>query len=109
MKNSLILTVAVAGVFALVVGAQAGSPKGDQWAENHQKVSGTTPDMLDRLVKTGSPKAQAFAEGHRTVVGTRQDVDYVHATRPRLSPKDSRFETAWRENAVNEYQIAPLK
>jgi len=44
MKKTLILQVAVAGVLALAVSAQAGSPKADQWAENHQTVVRTTPD-----------------------------------------------------------------
>jgi hypothetical protein len=109
MRESIMLGVVIAGAFALAVSAPAGTPKGNQLAENHQQVAGTTSDVLNRSVKTGSPKASQWVEAHQTAVGTRLDVDFVHATRPTLSPKDSRFETAWRENAVREFQIARLK
>ncbi len=109
MKKSIILAVAVAGVFALTSSAQAGSPKGDAQAKASQKVEGTTPDMLDHSAKSLSPKARQLAEARQEAVSANQDIDYVHATRPTLSPKDSRFETAWRSNAVAEFQIAPLK
>jgi len=33
----------------------------------------------------------------------------ARAPRPNLSPKDPRFEAAWRANAVRELQVAPLK
>ncbi len=65
--------------------------------------------MLDRSVKPGSPKAIALAESLRKVPSTGSTVDLVHAPRPTLSPKDPRFEIAWRENAFKEVQVAPLK
>ena len=105
----MILAVAVAGIFALATSAQAGSPKGGQWAETHQTVAGTTPDMLDRSVNPISPKASQWAEAHQTVVSAGQTVDLVHATRPTLSPKDPRFDGAWGEIAATEFQVAPLK
>jgi hypothetical protein len=109
MKSTLFLAVAIAGALTVTVSAQAGSPKGNAWAEAHQKVAGTTPDMLDRSVKQGSPKASQWAEAHKAVPSTGRDVDYANARRPTLSPKDSRYDMVWHENAVQDVQIAPLK
>ncbi len=113
MKKTLLLAVAVAGVFSFAAGANAGeplmSPRAKALADSLRKVPGTTTEMLDRSVKPGSPKAIALAESLRKVPSTGSTVDLVHAPRPTLSPKDPRFETAWRENAVKEVQIAPLK
>ena len=113
MKQTLLLAVAVAGVLSFAAGANAGeplmSPRAKALADSLRKVPGTTTDMLDRSVKPGSPKAIALAESLRKVPSTGSTVDLVHAPRPTLSPKDPRFETAWRENAGKEFQIAPVK
>ena len=112
MKKTLVLAVAVAGIFTLVAGASASepllSPKAKELADSLRKVPGTTPDMIDRSVKAGSSKAIELANSLRKLPSTASTVDRVHAPRPTLSPKDPRFETAWREN-VKEFQIAPVK
>jgi len=103
------MAVVIACALTVTTSAQAGSPKGDQWAENHQKVAGTTPNMLDRSVKPGSPKASQWAEAHEAAPSAGREVDYANAPRPTLSPKDSRYDMVWHENAVQDVQIAPLK
>ena len=112
MKKTLLLAVAVAGVISFAAGANAGeplmSPRAKALADSLRKIPGTTPDMIDRSVKAGSPKAMELANSLRKVPSTGSTVDLVHAPRPTLSPKDPRFETAWREN-VKEFQIAPVK
>lgn len=111
MKKTLILAVAVAGVFTL--NANAGdaviSPKAKEQADSLRKVPGTTTDMIDRSVKLGSPKQVEFAASLRKVPSTGTTVDLAHAPRPTMSPKDPRFETALRANAEREFQIAPVK
>ncbi len=113
MKKTLLLAVAVAGVLSFAAGANAGeplmSPRANALADSIRRIPGTTPDMIDRSVKAGSSKAIELANSLRKVPSTASTVDLVHAPRPTLSPKDPRFETAWRENAVKEIQIAPVK
>ena len=112
MRKTLLLAVAVAGVLSFAVGANAGeplmSPRARALADSPRKIPRTTPDMIDRSVKAGSPRAIGLANSLRKVPSTASTVDLVHAPRPTLSPKDPRFETAWREN-VKEFQIAPVK
>ena len=113
MKKTLLLAVAVAGVLSFAAGANAGeplmSPRAKALADSLRKIPGTIPDMIDRSVNAGSPKAIELANSLRKVPSTGSTVDLAHAPRPTLSPKDPRFETAWRENAAKEIQIAPVK
>ncbi|MGD0815000.1 MAG: hypothetical protein ABSA83_15450 [Verrucomicrobiota bacterium] len=109
MKKNIIFAVTLAGIVALAANARAGSPKGEAQAGASQKVAGTTPDMLDHSANSLPPRARQLVEASRAVLSASQDVEYMHAARPKLSPKDSRFETAWRLNAVGEIQIALLK
>ena len=110
MKRTLLIAAAVAGAFALTASSQAGTPKGDQWAENHQTVAATTPtpDLLDRSAK--SPKAKTLAElaeARRRAGDASQfaTVDFVHGPRP--FPKDPLYDQKMR--GVQEIQVAPLK
>lgn len=107
MKKTLLLAVAIAGVFTLATSANAGSPKGDALADSLRKVPGTTPDMLDRSVKPGSPKALALAESLREVPSAGPTVDLAHGPRPMLSPRDPRYDQEARR--LQEVQLAPLK
>jgi hypothetical protein len=124
MKRILLIAAAVVGTLSVTASAQAGSPKGDQWAENHRTVAATTPP--DQAVKptsvgyqavgddgiAASPKFRQMLDERKAremAVGTGRDVDYAHARRPALSPKDSRYDMVWHENAVQDVQIAPLK
>jgi len=113
MKTMKHLLVAAAAALTLTVGAQAGepllSPKAKDLADSLRKVPGTTPDLIDRSVQSGSPKGRDLAYSLRKVPSTGPSIDLAHAARPTLSPKDPGFETAWRENAVKVFQIAPLK
>ncbi len=123
MKRTLLIAVAVAGAFTLAANVQAGSPKGDQWAENHKVVASTPTNQMAKAISVGyrgvgddgiaaSPKFRQMLDERKAremAVSTVQDVDYVHAKRPSFSPHDSRFEAAWRDNAASEVQVAPLK
>jgi hypothetical protein len=109
MKKTFLLAVA-AGIFT-VASAQASdaflTPKAKEQMDSVRKVPGTTPDMIDRSVKSVSPKELEFRASVRKVPTTGPVADLANAPRPTLSPKDPRFETAWRQNA--QVQIAPLK
>jgi hypothetical protein len=109
MKRTLLIAAAVTGAFALTASTQAGTPKADQWAENHRTVAATTPtpDMLDRSVKQGSPKASQWAEAHQAAPSTGQiaAIDVAHGPRP--FPKDPLYDQKMR--GVQEIQVAPLK
>jgi len=113
MKTNLVIAVAAAGILTFTTGALAGepllSPKAKARADSLKRVPGKTPDIIDRSVNAGSPKGLAFAESRRRVPNIGPTVDWVHAPRPTRSPKDPRFEAAWRANAVKEFQIAPVK
>ena len=115
MKSNILLAIAVASAFGLAASANAGdallSPKAQAFADSLKKVPGTTSDMIDRSVKVGSPKAIELAHSLRKVPSTGPSIDLAHAPRPTMSPKDSRFEMALRENATKqlEVQITPLK
>lgn len=114
MKKTILLAVAVAGIFTLAASAQAGdallSPRAQDQANSLKKVSGVTPDMLDRSVMAGSPKSIALAKSLRKAAGTNNDIDLANAPRPLMSPKSPGYAAALRENAVNQQiQVAPLK
>ena len=109
-----LLVAAVAVVSLTAFSAQAGeplySPKAKALADSLRKVPAVASDAnLATNRPIGNAKAWELAQSLRKVPSTGPSVDLVHAPRPTLSPKDSRFETAWRENAVKEFQIAPLK
>lgn len=116
MKKTILLAIAAAGIFTLTFSAQAGepllSPRAQEQANSLKRVAGTTSsDMIDRSVKVGSPKAIELAYSLRKVPSTGPSIDLAHAPRPTMSPKDSRYEVALRDNAAKqlEVQIAPLK
>jgi hypothetical protein len=106
MKKTLL--VVVASIFTVAASAIAGSPKGDSQAI--KRAPGTTADMNAPSVQSGSPKGIAMAQSFRSA-NTGPTVDLARATRPTMSPKDPRYETALRDNAVqqSEIQVAPLK
>lgn len=107
------LLVAAAAVVTFTVTVQAAepvySPKAKALADSLRKVPGTTPDLIDRSIQPGTPRSRDLAYSVRRVPSTGPSIDLAHAPRPTLPAKDPRFETAWRENAVREFQIAPLK
>ena len=107
MKKTLLLAVAVAGVFSFAVGVNAGeplmSPRAKALAESLRKILGTTPDMIDRSVKAGSPKALDLANAQRKAPGTTTDmlVRSGPAAPPRLLANEP-----WR---LQEFHVAPVK
>lgn len=112
MFNQLLVTAAA--VVTLNLSAQAVepvlSPKAAQLRYELRKVPSTQgqPDLTkDR--PAGNAKAWELARSLRPVPSTGVTVDLAHAPRPTLLPKDPRFETVWRENALRQVQIAPLK
>lgn len=109
MKKTLILAVAVAGVFTLSANAADAvmSPRAKAQADSLKKVPGTTTDMVDRSVKPGSPRGIEMAQSLRRVPSTGPSIDLAHGPRPTLSPKDPRYDQELRR--LREVQIAPLK
>jgi hypothetical protein len=122
MKRILLIVATVAGAFTIAASAQAGSPKGDEQAAAHKTVvMTTTTDQTAKPVGyqavgddgiAASPKFRQMLDERKAremAVNAGQDVDYVHAPRPTLAPKDARFDAAWHANAIPEIQVAPLK
>ena len=115
MKKTLILAIAVAGVFSLSTNVRAGdavmSPRAKEMADSLKTVPSTTVDTIDRSIKPVSPRQAELAKSLRKVPSTGPSIDLAHAPRPTMSPRDSRYETALRENAAKqlEIQVAPLK
>ena len=107
MKTTLFLAIAAAAGLSFANSVSAGdlftSPKGAQLQYDLRKVSGTTPDVLDRSVQAGSPKAFDFAYSLRKVPDSTADVlvRYLPAALPRLLANEP-----WR---LQQVQIAPLK
>ena len=112
MKKILILAMAVAGL-TLTTSVRADdavmSPKAKEQADSLKTGPGNTPDMIDRSMQLGTPKSREMAYGLRTVPSTGPSIDLAHAPRPTLPAKDPQFDVAWRQNAEQQVQIAPLK
>lgn len=105
-----------AAVLALGVSlsAQAGepllSPRAKEQADSLRKVPAVPNQVnlaLDR--PAGNARAWELARSVRSVPSSGPSVDLAHAPRPTLSPRDPRFEAAWRANAERQFQIAPVK
>lgn len=113
MKTMNYLLVAAAAAMTLTLTTQAGeplfSPKAKELADSLRKVPGTTADMIDRSIQPGTPRSRELAYSLRKVPSIGTSIDLAHAPRPTLSPRDPRYEMALRENAVREFQIAPVK
>lgn len=112
LSNYLLATVAVVAL-GLTVPAHAGEPLMSPRAKSNQIriVPGTSAGQVNLATNRpiGNARAWALAQDFRKVPSTGSSIDLVHATRPRLSPRDPRFEAAWRANAEREFQIAPVK
>lgn len=114
MKKTPLLAVAAAGVLSFALSANAGeplmSPRARDLAYSLRKVP-STPSSVNLATNRpiGNAKAWALAQSLRKVPSTGPTVDLAHAPRPTMSPKDPRFEAAWRANALKEFQIAPVK
>ena len=115
MKKTILLAVAVAGVFTLAVSAQAGepllSPRAQEQADSLKTVPSVASDVNLAVNRpSGNVRAWESAQSLRKVAGTNNDIDLAHAPRPNMSPKDPGYAAALRENAINQQiQVAPLK
>jgi hypothetical protein len=102
-----ILTIA----FYSSISAKAGEPLLSPRARaNEIQVWHSTakdPDLLANR-PVGNAKAWAALESFRTVPSSGPSIDLAHS-RPNLAPKDPRYETAARELAISQFQVAPLK
>lgn len=113
LKNLLVAAAVVALGATLSANASEPtySPRAKALADSLKKVPGTTASSVNLAANrpAGNARAWELAQSFRKVPGTGPVVDLAHARRPTLSPKDPRFETAWRANAERELQIAPLR
>ena len=116
MKTINHLMVAAAALVALNLtpSVQAAepvlSPRAAQLRHELRKVPSAPSEVdLTKDRPIGNAKAWELARSFRTVPSTGPSIDLAHAPRPTLSPKDPRYETVLRENAVRQFQIAPLK
>ena len=65
--------------------------------------------MIDRTMLPGSPKGRELACSLRNILSTGPSVDLAHGPRPKMSPKDLRYEAALHELHARKFQVAPLK
>jgi hypothetical protein len=73
--KTMLGALAIAAAFDVTQAANAAlSPRAQSSAADLRRVSGVTPDMLDRSVKTGSPKALALAQDFRHAPGVQADM-----------------------------------
>ena len=114
MKTLNHLLAAAVVTLGVSLSAQASeplmSPKAKELAYSLRKVP-SAPSAVNLATSrpVGNAKAWDLAQSFRTVPSTGPRIDIAHAPRPTLSPKDPRFENAWRANAEREFQIAPVK
>ena len=114
MKKTLLLAVAVAGVLSLAASANASeplmSPRAKELAHSLRKVP-SAPNSVNLATNrpAGNARAWELARSFRKVPSTGPSIDLAHAPRPTMSPKDPRFEAAWRANAVKQFHVAPVK
>jgi hypothetical protein len=111
MKTLNHLCVMTAAVVALNLTARASepvfSPKAAQLQHELRKVA-SMPGSVDlaKVRPAGTARAWSLAQDFRKVSSAGPDVDLVHAPRPILSPKDLRFENAFRELASAKSLVA---
>ena len=111
--NHLLIAAAVGVTLSAAFSARADeallSPRAK---ENQIRVApGTSADEPNLVANrpAGNAKAADLAQSLRTVPSNALSMNVSHAPRPTLSPKDPRFEAAWRSNAEQKVQVAPLK
>jgi hypothetical protein len=115
MKKNILLTLAAAGIFSLATSANAGeplmSPRAKAQADSLRKVAAVRSDVsLATNRPPGNVKAWELTRSFRRFPSPGTSVNLAHAPRPLLSPKDPRFEGAWRANAAAQsFHVAPVK
>jgi hypothetical protein len=109
LKNILLIAAVVTGTVVLAKAEPLYSPKGQEHADAFRKAPISSTDVnlaADRPV--GNAKAWEAAQSLNKV-GSASSVDLAHAPRPALTAKDPGYDVAWRDNAMREFQIAPVK
>ena len=110
--NYLVTISAVAAAIYSANSVRADEPILSPRAKSNEihvlRGSGTQDPNLLAGLPTGNAKGWAVLQSVRTVSKTGTDIDLAH-TRPTLSPKDPRYETALREMATQQFQVAPVK
>lgn len=112
LKNLLVVAavVAVGATFSANAGEPLYSPRAKALADSLRKVPTVASDVnLATNRPIGNAKTWDLAQSLRRVPSTGTTVDLAHAPRPTMSPKDPRYEAAWRANAEQQFQIAPVK
>lgn len=114
--NYLLVAAAAVATVNTTFSARAGEPLLSPRAQSNQTrtvpagTSANDPDLIREWQNLpGSPRAKELAYSHRTVPASGPSIDLAHAPRPTLSPRDSRYEAALRDNAMKKFEIAPLK
>ena len=111
--NKILLAAAVAVAFIAVNRAQAAEPLLSPRAKANQirVVRSTSASDVNLATNrpVGNAKAWALAQSLKKVPSSGDNIDLAHAPRPTMSPRDPRYETALRENATKNFQVAPLK
>jgi len=95
-----VIGIALAPVYRVAAGDELLSPRAK--ANQIKTMSGTTPDLLDRTVKSSSPKALEMAASLRKTTGATADfLDRSYASIPKLRELSGA--------PAKEFQAAPLK
>jgi len=115
MKTTTLFAIAVTSAFAFAASARADSllsPKAQAQADSLKKVAAPATMQCCAAAAdrpTGNARAWEQAQSLRKVPSTGDTIDLARAPRPAVSPKDPRYETAWRANATKNFQVAPVK
>jgi hypothetical protein len=112
--NHLLAAAAAVATLTLTASAQTAgplfSPRGADLRHELRKAPSAPSDIdLTKDRPNGNARGAEHARSLRTVPSSGRSIDLAHAPRPTLSPRDPRFESAWRENAIEQFQVAPVK
>lgn len=111
--NQFVIAATALMTFTVSQSARAAEPLLSPRAQSIQirVVPGSSvgdPDLIKNR-PLGSAKAWDVAQSQLKVPSTGRDIDLAHAPHPSLPAKDPRFDSALRENALRQLQVAPLK
>lgn len=114
MKTLPYLLTAVAVTIGFTLSAYAGEPLSSPRAKDFTYSPAQTPNVashlnLVKIQPAGNARAWELDQSVRTVPSTGPSIDFVHASRPTLSPKDPCYAAAWQANAQRELQITRVK
>jgi hypothetical protein len=115
MKNlhKFLSATAIALTLSAISSARAGEPAASpRIALNQTRVvsaSATKDPNLLASLPAGNARSWAHQQSVRTVPSTGTDIDLAHVVRPNLSPRNPAYESAMRQSAAKQFQVAPLK